>query len=103
MSISDKPERVIPLQIDTLAMLHKNTRISSLYDILIESVCRALRLIERSILNQLPDLEDNSELSIPVTYHFLPPDIGHFITCCYSSGHSDKSMCDVVFMINIFN
>lgn len=77
----------IPLVVDAMAILYKKTKVSCLYDILIESICRALRLIEQSLIEQL---SENIEISSPVTYHFSPPSFGHFISCVYLQSVSDN-------------
>lgn len=77
----------IPLNVDAMAILHKKTKLGGLYSILIESVCRALRLIEHSLVEQLTE---NSEISIPMTYHFSPPEFGHFLSCVYLKNISDN-------------
>ncbi|KAL5289901.1 UFSP2 family protein [Megaselia abdita] len=77
----------IPLNVDAMAILYKKTKVSGLYDILIESVCRALRLVEQSLIEQL---YDNMEISIPITYHFSPPAFGHFLSCVYLQNISDN-------------
>lgn len=77
----------IPLNVDALAILYRKTSVNGLYDILIESICRALRLIEQSLVEQL---SENVEISVPTTYHFSPPAFGHFLSCVYLGNSSDN-------------
>ncbi|KAG5684142.1 hypothetical protein PVAND_013383 [Polypedilum vanderplanki] len=86
--ILEKNRLLIPIKIDTLAALHINTKAIALYDILIESLCRTLRLIEDNMLEQL---ERGKEVSVPSTYHFKPDNFGHFYTCIYADAISDDN------------
>lgn len=79
----------IPLKVDAMSILYKKTKVNGLYDILIESICRALRLIEQSLVEQLME---NNNISIPTTYHFAPPAFGHFLACVYLDGISDNDL-----------
>jgi hypothetical protein len=82
----DKGKILLPLQIDTLSVLHVTTKTSSFYDILVESLCRTLRLIEENLVEQLSQL---GELCTPETFHFKPENFGHFYTCIYPAGLPD--------------
>ncbi|KAG4066450.1 hypothetical protein HA402_007086 [Bradysia odoriphaga] len=87
-----KPDVVkirIPLQIDSLAVLHKNTKALGLYDILIESVCRSIRLIEKSVANQ-KFLSNINDLGVPKTFNFKPNELGHFFSCVYLTNSIDE-------------
>lgn len=77
----------IPIDVDALSMLHLNTKLSSLYEILVESLCRILRLAERNLLTQLKNT--GKDLKTPLMYHFKPEELGHFFTCIYRSGVTD--------------
>ncbi|XP_053685272.1 probable Ufm1-specific protease 2 [Sabethes cyaneus] len=70
----------IPLQVDVLSMLHRETKVNLCYDILVESVCRSLRLLESSFLDQLTFFK---QLYVSKCYHLLPDVLGHFLTCVY--------------------
>ncbi|XP_055531670.1 probable Ufm1-specific protease 2 [Wyeomyia smithii] len=70
----------IPLQVDVLSMLHRETKVNLCYDILVESVCRSLRLLEHSFLDQLTYFK---QIYVSKCYHLLPDVLGHFITCVY--------------------
>lgn len=43
----------MPLRVDTLAMIHRNTKLSELYNVLVEATCRSLKLLESVLLEQL--------------------------------------------------
>lgn len=77
---------VIPMKIDALSMVFYETGAISLYAILVESVCRSLRLIERSLVDQL---KFSSGISVPKFYHFQPMEFAHFFTCVYPSNLKD--------------
>ncbi|XP_055625171.1 probable Ufm1-specific protease 2 [Toxorhynchites rutilus septentrionalis] len=70
----------IPLQVDVLSMLHRQSKVVLCYDILVESVCRSLRLLESSYIEQLQHLK---QVYVTKCYHILPADLGHFFTCAY--------------------
>lgn len=80
--VLEKQKVLIPIKIDAIAALHINTKVVALYDILVESLCRTLRLIEENLLDQL-EQADEEELLVPLTYHFKPEGFGHFYTCIY--------------------
>lgn len=73
----------LPLDIDTMAILSKNTKLSRLYDILIESICRSLRLTEYAICDQHNARNNNQEEETPFTlkparmFNFAPMVSGH--------------------------
>lgn len=84
-----EPERIrIPLQLDSLAVLHRTTPAIALYDILIESVCRSIRMIERSIVEQ-KYLNRINEMGVPKTFNFVPNGMGHFFSSVYFSKCND--------------
>ena len=84
--VLDNNKLLIPIEIDALAALHLSTKVLALYDILVESLCRTLRLIEENILDQL---QQGDQLAVPQTYHFKPDGFGHFYTCVYPQSISD--------------
>lgn len=89
--ISDSVKIRIPLQIDSLAVLHKNTKALGLYDILIESVCRSIRLIEKSVANQ-KFLSYINDVGVPKTFNFKPKELGHFFSCVYLTKSVDEGI-----------
>lgn len=83
----DKQKVLIPIKIDAISALHINTQVTALYDILVESLCRTLRLIEENLLEQLSG--ESEDLLIPSTFHFKPDNFGHFYTCIYPDSIPD--------------
>ncbi|XP_068627651.1 ufm1-specific protease 2 [Battus philenor] len=96
MTTQRKPAFCIsmPLKIDTLAMIHRNTKLSELYTVLVEAACRSLRLLESVLLEQLGQegIGDGAGLRLPETFHYLSPELGHFITRVVPKGIPDESM-----------
>lgn len=83
----EKNKIVVPITIDAVAVLHSTTNTLALYDILVESLCRTLRLIEENMLEQL-QLDD--DFSIPESFHYKPAKFGHFYTCIYPNAIPDS-------------
>ena len=84
--VLERNKILIPITIDAIAALHESTKVLALYDILVESLCRTLRLIEENLLEQLTQ---SDELTVPQTYHFKPDGFGHFYTCVYPESIPD--------------
>ncbi|XP_037297202.1 ufm1-specific protease 2 [Manduca sexta] len=84
----------MPLRIDSLAIIHRNTKLLELYTVMVEAACRSLRLLESVLIEQLGQegIGDGAGLRLPETYHFLPQEIGHFITRIVPKGIPDESM-----------
>ncbi|XP_066592304.1 ufm1-specific protease 2 isoform X2 [Prorops nasuta] len=76
------------LNIDTISLVSCNIAASELYDILIESVCRNIKLVEQFFNEQLQ--EENSEIRLPQFLHFKPEGCGHLITLLYPYGCSNE-------------
>lgn len=76
------------LNVDTLSLVGNNLTATQLYSILVEAVCRSLRLLERSLMQQL----DNDLLNIPEIMHFKPKSFVHLITIPYPKGISSEDM-----------
>lgn len=75
------------LPIDALSMVHLSRKASELYNVLVDSLCRSLRLLERHLSRgALPPAQP------PATYHFRPPAVGHFFTIIYPKGMSDNEL-----------
>lgn len=87
LDTSGKEQFKIPINVDCLSMLHVQTKLVQLYDILVESLCRILRLTERNLLTQLKS--GLNRPGTPVIYHFKPEELGHFFTCVYPDGVPD--------------
>ncbi|KAM3967989.1 UFM1 specific peptidase 2 [Aphomia sociella] len=96
MTTQRKPAFCIsmPLRVDTLAIIHRSTKLLDLYTVLVEAACRSLRLLESVLLEQLGQegIGDGAGLRLPETFHYLPPEIGHFITRIVPKGIPDESM-----------
>lgn len=84
--ILERNRHLVPIKIDTLAALHISTKTIALYDILVESLCRTLRLVEENVLEQF---DHSGKISIPSTFHFKPDNFGHFYTCIYADSVPD--------------
>ncbi|CAG9762852.1 unnamed protein product [Ceutorhynchus assimilis] len=71
----------IPIKIDFLALIHKETKLSKVYDVMLESAIKNLRLYESTLQEFIKDnnIIENS-LNIPETLHFFPKDCNHFLT-----------------------
>ncbi|XP_013134733.1 PREDICTED: ufm1-specific protease 2 isoform X1 [Papilio polytes] len=84
----------MPLKVDTLAMIHRNTKLSELYTVLVEAACRSLRLLESVLLEQLGQegIGDGAGLRLPETFHYLPEQLGHFLTRVVPKAIPDESM-----------
>lgn len=83
------------LKIDTLSMIYRETKVINVYNILIESLCRSLKLNEQNLLNQLEahhesgDDLPNITPKLPIPYHFIPNECGAFITVVYPNKVSE--------------
>ncbi|KAI5645133.1 peptidase family c78 domain-containing protein [Phthorimaea operculella] len=84
----------MPLRVDTLALTHRNNKLLNLYTMLVEASCRSLRLLETVLIEQLGQegIGDGAGLRLPETFHYLPQEIGHFITRIVPKGIPDESM-----------
>lgn len=76
------------LFIDTLSLVNLNVSSADLYGILVESMCRNIKLIEKCFENQLQKSETSIKLPLPT--HFKPQGFGHLITVVYPNGYNDK-------------
>ncbi|XP_063530482.1 probable Ufm1-specific protease 2 [Cydia strobilella] len=96
MTTQRKPSFCIsmPLRIDTLAIIHRNTKLLELYTVLVEAVCRSLKLLESVLLEQLGQegIGDGAGLRLPETFHFIPDELGHFVTRIVPKAIPDESM-----------
>ncbi|XP_063913342.1 ufm1-specific protease 2 [Zophobas morio] len=76
--------------IDALAIIHRQTKIANLYEIIVESAVRSLRLLESAVLEGFERFED--KISQPEIFHFYPEDCGHFVTQIYLQGDDEESL-----------
>lgn len=78
------------VKVDALSVVHRSSKVAHLYALLVDSVCRNLKLVENSFLKQMSDSEGSSfVISAPESYHFLPPECGHFVTVMYPKKKPD--------------
>lgn len=74
-------------------MVHRSTKVINLYEILIESLCRNLRLFERCLLHQIEaGNADFVSLHTPEPFHFYLDNCGHFITRFYAKSEQEKNL-----------
>jgi hypothetical protein len=85
------------LKIDTLSLVGHNITMAQLYEILVESICRNLRLIGTSFKSQL-EIKD-LHLSLPEPLHFKPLNFGHLLTLVYPIGLSALETCMIILHI----
>lgn len=84
---------VLSIPIDTLSMVQRETKLVKLYEILLESSIRNLRLFESSILKQMKNIENNCfNISVPEVYHFFPEACGHFLTRIYFKNEDEEML-----------
>jgi hypothetical protein len=76
------------LPIDHLALVVRETRTAELYTVLVDTLCRSLRVFERCLS------QGHKRLSLPRAYHFLPPFFSHFLTLVYLSNKSDEELSE---------
>jgi hypothetical protein len=82
----------ITVSIDALAMVPRQTKIANLYEIIVESAVRNLRLLENTIVDKFERLQN--KISQPEVFHFYPEDCGHFVTKIYLKNDDDESLCN---------
>lgn len=82
----DKGPIEIPIRVDSMSFLCNATEIVDLYDILVESVCRNLRLVESCLVEERDEFQ---RVSVPQPYHFLVPEFDHFLTAFYPKAVDD--------------
>jgi hypothetical protein len=80
----------ITVSIDALAMVPRQTKIANLYEIIVESAVRNLRLLENTIVDKFERLQN--KISLPEVFHFYPEDCGHFVTKIYLKNDDDESL-----------
>jgi len=73
------------LHIDALSLVSVNVNSAELHAILVESICRNIRLIEMQHENQPQDTQ-SSEIM-----HFKPKNCGHLLTIVYPSNFTNLS------------
>ncbi|XP_054259730.1 uncharacterized protein LOC128984435 [Macrosteles quadrilineatus] len=76
----------VELPVDHLALLDRETHTAELYSVLVDTLCRSLRVFERCLS------QGHKRLAVPRAYHFLPPHLGHFLTLVYLSNRTDDDL-----------
>lgn len=74
------------LPVDHLALVHCERPRAQLYNVLVDTLCRSLRILERCLTN------GHKRLALPTTFHFLPPTLSHFFTLIYLSNRTDAEL-----------
>ncbi|GBP35470.1 Probable Ufm1-specific protease 2 [Eumeta japonica] len=96
MTTQRKPAYCInmPLDVDGVTMVHRNTKVVELYTVLVETACRSIKLLESSLVEQLGQegLGDGAGLKLPLTHHFLPTELGHFFTRILPKDFAEENM-----------
>lgn len=81
------------IQIDSLSMVNKKTKLNDLYEIIVESAIRSLRLIKKPLLKQFSEnAGDHSNILCPEIFHFYPEGCGHFVTRIYDKNCNELDM-----------
>nr|XP_031836789.1 probable Ufm1-specific protease 2 [Nomia melanderi] len=75
------------LPIDTLSLVNVNVSSADLHGILLESMCRNIKLIQKCFNDQLKQSDQSVKLPIPI--HFKPQGLGHLFTVVYSKDTTD--------------
>lgn len=73
------------LRLDSLIMFQKTRTEKHLYNALVDSVCRTMKLMKRSFF-----IHENIS---PEIYHFYPTHLGHFVTLVYPANIVDDDLC----------
>lgn len=62
-------------------MVHKETKLNDLYDILVESAIRCLWLLKKPLIQQFTkNMGDHTKINFPEIFHFYPQGCGHFVS-----------------------
>lgn len=73
--------------VDTLSLANLNMSPADLYGVLVESMCRNIKLIEKCFEDQF---QTSEVIKLPVPLHFKPQGFGHLLTVVYPRGYTDK-------------
>lgn len=83
----------VVLELDTLSMVYKDTKLNNLYDILVESAIRCLWLLRKPLLQQFSkDIGDHTNINQFEIYHFYPEGCGHFISRVYNKNCDEATL-----------
>ncbi|XP_044748570.1 ufm1-specific protease 2-like [Coccinella septempunctata] len=78
-----KKTAFIPVKIDVLSLISKQTSLIRLYAILVESILKNLKAYHLTLLK---NLTEKDALVVPECYHFYPINCGHFISVWMPTG-----------------
>lgn len=79
------------LQLDSLVMVHEQTKLSLLYDILVKSSKNILKLHELKLLDVAGGKINTKNFKHNV-YHYYPEDCNHFLTLLYPEFVNEKDL-----------
>jgi hypothetical protein len=78
------------IKVDTISVVHRNSKVVHLYTVLVDSLWQNLNLVENSFLEQISNpISSALMVSAPESYHFLPRECGHFVTVVYPKEKPD--------------
>ncbi|XP_032685987.1 ufm1-specific protease 2 isoform X2 [Odontomachus brunneus] len=77
------------LHIDALSLVNLNIKSAELHAILVESICRNIRLIE--IQQEIQSKETELSTKLPEILHFKPQGCGHLFTVAYPGNFSNDN------------
>lgn len=77
------------LHIDALSLVNLNLKSAELHAILVESICRNIRLIEMQQENQFENIKLPKNL--PEVMHFKPHSCGHLFTVAYPANFTNDN------------
>lgn len=77
---------------DALSIVGSSIKALDLYGLLVDCICKHLKLIEKSLIIQLKDKIDEKFISIPESFHFYPRECNHFITIIYPKADDDTDL-----------
>ena len=80
------------LPIDALCLVYNERKVSELYGMLVDTLCRSLRLFERCLS------QSSKPLTPPRPFHFVPSNLGHFFTIVYQDGFTDSELGNMHFL-----
>lgn len=85
---------VFAAKIDSLSMVHRHTSIAKLYEILVESSVRYIRLLEAALLKKIDSEVIHLNTSLPEVFHFFPKSCDHFVTMIYCKNDTEKALSE---------
>lgn len=83
---------IFAAKIDSLSMVPRHTPVGKLYEILVESSIRYLRLLEATLLKKIDSEDIQLNISLPEVFHFFPELCDHYVTTVYCKNDTDKSL-----------